>query len=103
MPVKEVVKVRTFVETAWWRRKAGGGEHEWELIPNSDKLPAQRAVSADQQANDWIAANDVQVLSVSAPGIHKHLARENTLLCVTMAISVLFKAKVDAPTQSPAE
>ncbi len=78
---------KTFVENSWYRLVPGGNPGDWQ------KLPPQRVSEEpiDKQVADWVNRTGHAIIHPGQLGMHKEWFEEQTLMCVTLGLTVLYE------------
>jgi hypothetical protein len=78
---------KTFIEHRWMRRDASASITKWYPVPSEDD---EHGKPLDQQVREWVDASGANICDPGTPGIHKQWYKEGTLLCISVALSVLY-------------
>lgn len=87
---------KTFIEHQFYRVLAGETAVDFEYIPQNN----ERAIPLDAQISEWVERTGHKITHPGQPGLHKEQFNEGLLLCVTIAVTVLYEPN-GAPDEYP--
>jgi hypothetical protein len=87
----------TFIENQYFKIRGNNGAPEFEYVPHD----SERALPLDEQIRAWVEATGHEIVNQGTIGMHKEQFYQGTLLCVSLALSVLYKPNGN-PDEFPA-